>query len=415
MRYNYFKHYKFNHTKFAIGLLSISSYFYINYKKTSLQSCGIIGYIGQKDQAVQACVNGIQILQFRGYDSCGVCTYNKDKKDYDITKYSSITPYYSNEKSDDCIVKITNEVPKKHLKSTVGIGHTRWATHGRKIDINAHPHIDFSGKIALVHNGIISNYKVLKEYLEKKENVILKTETDTEVVVQLIGLLYSKGKGFKESVKEVLENHIEGTYAFLIMNKDEPNKILAARSGSPLLVGVGSDFYIISSDSYAFQKYTSNYFMIESSEILELDTTISHKNTKLIKAIYEEVHSFPAKGFNHFLIQEIYEQPETIRRATNYGGRFKEIKSNYSQVNLGGLEQYKEFFYNLKNLIIIATGTSYYASLFVSNIFRRMNIFDTVQVIDACEFDEHFIPKVNPLAIFVSQSGESKDVLVAVR
>lgn len=380
----------------------------------SLSCCGIIGFIGKEKTAVEVCVEGIQVLQFRGYDSAGVSSYNEETKKFETTKYASQIPYYTQEKSDDCIAKISKEVPEKHAKSKCGIGHTRWATHGKKIDLNAHPHWDSTGKINLVHNGIIDNFKEVKEYLTKK-GVELKTETDSEVIVQLIGYFYSQGMSFKDAVKEALEKHIEGTYALLIVNSDDPGKIIAARNGSPLLVGVGADYYIVSSDSYAFQKYTSDYFMIESREIVELSAEMKLSNVKIKQALVEEIYRTPLKGYEHFMIQEIFEQPETIKRAMNFGSRFKQINNNHFEVQLGGLQQYKEYLQKGKNLIIISTGTSYFASIFVGNLFRKFELFNTVQVIDACEFVEEQIPQENPIAIFVSQSGESKDVIVAVR
>lgn len=414
--------FKFNYNQIKRNILiSLSlgyTYQQIQKKKQSnrLLSCGIIGYIGKEPTAVQVCVEGIQVLQFRGYDSCGISIINEETKEIETCKYATegnICSKTNNEVNDlDCIVKLSKEAPLKLHQSCIGIGHTRWATHGKKISLNAHPHLDNSGKIALVHNGIIDNFKEIKEYL-LQNGVELKSETDTEVIVQLIGLFYSKGMSFKDAVKETLEKHVIGTYALLIINKDEPNKILATRNGSPLLVGVGKDFYIISSDSYAFQRYTSDYFMIESREIVEISSDMKLHNIKILQASVEEIYKIPLKGYDCFMIQEIMEQPETLKRAMNFGSRFRQINNNNFEVQLGGLVQYKDYLLKGKNLMIIATGTSYFASLFVSNLFRKFEIFNTVQVIDACEFNENYIPFDNPIAIFVSQSGESKDVLDA--
>lgn len=378
--------------------------------------CGIIGYVGKDNCAVEICIEGIQVLQFRGYDSCGICTYNETKKEFQITKYASEIPHLRNKQNDDtknfdCIERLCNEVIVTHEKSKLGIGHTRWATHGKKVNKNAHPHIDNSGKIALVHNGIIDNFKEIKEFLNK-EGIELKSETDTEVIVQLIGLFYSRGMTFTESIKEALEKHILGTYALLIVCIDEPTKLIATRNGSPLLVGVGEDFYVVSSDSYAFQKYTSDYFMIGSRELVELSSEKKLTNVILRQAKVEEIYKNPIEGFDYFLLQEIMEQPETLKRAMNYGSRFKKI-GNHFEVNLGGLNEHVDYLRKAKNLIIIATGTSYFASCFVGGLIKKLDCFNTVQIIDACSFDESDIPKDNPIAIFVSQSGESKDVLNA--
>lgn len=398
--------------KAALGLIALSYCWFERSKK--LSCCGIIGYVGKEKIAVEVCVEGIQVLQFRGYDSCGICTYNEEKKDFQITKLASDSLDSSREGYEDCIVKVTKNAPKEHAPSRVGIGHTRWATHGKKISLNAHPHVDFSGKFSLVHNGVIDNFKELKAFLESK-GITCISETDTEVIVQLIGYFYSQGMSFFESVKEVLEKYIVGTYALLVMNKDEPGKIIASRYGSPLLVGVGNDFLIVSSDSYAFQKYTSFYYMIESGSIVELNDSLKINDKLLKETAVEEIHKVPKKEYKHFMIQEILEQPETISRAMNFGGRIQQInKVNYIS-KLGGLEANQEILKKGKNLIIIATGTSYWSSLFVSNIFKKLNTFNTVQVIDACEFCAEDIPQENPLALFVTQSGESKEILTSVR
>jgi glucosamine--fructose-6-phosphate aminotransferase (isomerizing) len=239
------------------------------------KACGIIGYIGKEPLAVQVCVEGIQILQFRGYDSAGVCTVNGDE--FQITKYAS--DYLGNDQG-DCIKKIEETVPKTHTSSTLGIGHTRWATHGRKISLNAHPHLDFSSRIAIVHNGIIDNYKELKGFLNQN-NIQLKSETDTEVIAQLIGYYYNKGLSFKDSVSKTLNNHIVGSYALIIINKDLPDTLIAARNGSPLLIGTGKDFFIVSSDVAAFQKYTNNYFNIDNQEIIELKLSMTLNHVKI--------------------------------------------------------------------------------------------------------------------------------------
>lgn len=399
---------------FSLGLSYLSKYF-IDKRMFSNKHycCGIIGYVGKDQIAKEVCIDGIQVLQFRGYDSCGICTYNEEKKDFELTKFASEVPYFEKEKSDDCISKLTTEVAKTHSPSNIGIGHTRWATHGKKIPLNAHPHLDNSGKIALAHNGIIDNFKEIKAFLTSK-NIKMQTETDTEVIVQLIGMYYSEGNSFKDSVKFTLERHIVGTYALVIMNKDEPNKIIACRNGSPLLVGVGKDFYIVSSDSYAFQRYTNDYFKVDNQDIIELSSDLKIQNVKIKQALVEEIYKTPLEGYKHFMIQEIMEQPETIKRAMNFGSRFKQLKVDLFEVKLGGLEVHKEYLQKGKNICVIATGTSYFASLFVGGIIRKMNIFNTVQIIDACEFTEDYLPKENPICIFVSQSGESKDVLNAV-
>ena len=276
--------------------------------------------------------------------------------------------------------------------------------------INAHPHLDFSGKIAVVHNGIIDNYKEIKEFLKQNKIEVI-SETDTEVAAQLVGFYYNKGLSFKDSVSKALNNHIIGSYAFLFINKDQPDSMVIARNGSPLLVGTGEDFFIISSDVAAFQKYTNTYFSVDNQDILELNLNMKIKEIKIKQTAIEEVYIKPKGNYEHFMLQEIMEQPETINRAMNYGSRFKSISNNLFVVKLGGLEQYLEFLKSAKNLLIIACGTSYFASMFVSNLMRKLEIFNSVQIVDGADFTIEYIPKDNPLIIFVSQSGETYDIL----
>ena len=302
-------------------------------------------------------------------------------------------------------------MPKIHQPSTVGIGHTRWATHGRKISINAHPHLDFSGKIALVHNGIIDNYKELKEFLSSN-GIEMNSETDSEVIVQLIGYYYNKkGLTFKEAVSKTLNNHIVGSYALAIINKDVPDTMIVARNGSPLLVGTGKDFFIVCSDTAAFQKWTNNYFIIDNQDIVELNLSMKTSHMKIKTTMTVEVLLKPKEPYEHFMMQEIMEQPDTINRAMNYGSRFKTISNQLFGVKLGGLEQYVDFLKNAKNLVIVACGTSYFASMFVANLMRRLEIFNSVQIVDGALFSADYIMKDNPAMIFVSQSGETYDVL----
>lgn len=388
------------------GAIATASVFKMRFGK-KIRCCGIIGYLGKEKNAVDVCVEGIQILQFRGYDSCGLCTINS-KQDFEVTKYAS--DFNNPNNTGDCIQKMVETAHKLHEPSHIGIGHTRWATHGRKIPLNAHPHLDNSGKIALVHNGIIDNYRELTQFL-LSNGIKCKSDTDTEVIVQIIGMFYNKGMPFKEAVAKTLNEHIIGSYALAIMNKDQPNSLIVARKGSPLLVGTGEDFFIVSSDVSAFQKYTNNYFTIDSANIVELNLNMKISTDKIKTSIKENILLTPLEGYKHFMIQEIYEQPETIKRAINFGSRFKAISNEISAVKLGGLEQYSSFLKQANNLIIIACGTSYHASLFVANLMRKLDIFNTVQVIDGAEFNVDYIPKENPIAIFVSQSGETYDII----
>ena len=266
----------FNSNKFSKFFMSsiFSAYMLNSYSSKRAKSCGIIGYLGKDPLAVEVCLEGIQILQFRGYDSAGICTIEDNK--FKITKFAS--DYFSGE---DCIKQIAESAPKLHKKSLLGIGHTRWATHGRKITINAHPHLDFSKKIALVHNGIIDNYKEIKELLIKN-NINLSSETDSEVIVQLIGYYYNiKKLSFKESVAETIKCHLVGSYALAIIHEDFPEKLIVARNGSPLLVGKGNNFFIVSSDVLIILLFRLQPFKTTQTTISLL------KIKKLLNLIYQ--------------------------------------------------------------------------------------------------------------------------------
>jgi glucosamine--fructose-6-phosphate aminotransferase (isomerizing) len=246
------------------------------------------------------------------------------------------------------------------------------------------------------------------------KGVELKSETDTEVVVQLVGWYYSQGASFKEAVTKTLNNHIVGSYALLFINKDHPDRLIAARNGSPLLIGTGKDFFIVSSDAAAFQKYTNNYFLVDNQDIIELTTDMKITESKIQQASVEQIYLKPKEGYDHFMLQEIMEQPDTCNRAMNYGSRFVQISHQFYAVKLGGLEIYSDFLKNAKNLLIVACGTSYFASMYVCNLMRKLDIFNTIQLVDGAEFTIDHIPKENPIMIFVSQSGETFDVLKPV-
>ncbi len=406
LKYSNIKLYAKSFLKFST-LSTVGLYILFNNSQKNAKNCGIIGYIGKDKNAVQVCIEGIQILQFRGYDSAGVCTLDSSNE-MQITKYAS--DYFGTDQS-DCIKRIVESVPKTHVDSNIGIAHTRWATHGKKISLNAHPHLDFSEKIALVHNGIIDNYKELREFLNSN-GIEVRSETDTEVIVQLVGFYYNKGLSFKEAVAKTLNSHIVGSYALVILNKDQPDTLICARNGSPLIIGVGEDFYIVSSDVAAFQKWTNNYVNVENQDIVELNTSMKLSCLKIQTTIgTDSVLLKPKEPFEHFMLQEIMEQPDTIDRAMNYGSRFRPISNKLTGIKLGGLEQYVDFLKNSKNLVIIACGTSYFASMFVANLMRKLEIFNSVQIVDGAEFSVEYIPKENPIMIFVSQSGETYDVL----
>lgn len=215
----------------------------------------------------------------------------------------------------------------------------------------------------------------------------------------------------KDAISKTLNQDLVGSYALVILNKDEPNKLYCARNGSPLVIGTGENFYIVSSDVAAFQKYTTNYILIDNQQILEVNLDMKIEETKIKKTQLENIYLKPTAPYEHFMIQEIFEQPDTVNRAMNYGSRIVTISNQICGVKLGGLEKYANFLKLSKNLLIVACGTSYFASMFVSNLMRKLDIFNSVQIVDGAEFSKDYIPKENPVLIFVSQSGETYDVL----
>lgn len=344
-------------------------------------------------------------MQFRGYDSCGICTFSEGN--FVCSKLASTQ---DDKTQGDCIDKLVTSVRKEHGDSFLGIGHTRWATHGLKVTRNAHPHMDYKNRIALVHNGIIDNFKDLRAKV-LAAGIKLSSETDTEIIAQLISLNLDTEKDFKKALELTLEKEIHGTYALAIMHLDEPDKLYCVRNGSPLLIGKGEDFFIVSSDAAAFKNYTESYFHIDNNDIVELTLDMKICQSKILIAKSDEVLRAPRQGYDYFMLQEIYDQPDTINLAMSNGGRLEKDEKSKAVVKLGGLEENKNILLKVENLIIFACGTSYFASVFVANLARQLGVFNTVQVVDASGFNENMLPKHKTLAMFVSQSGESYDVI----
>lgn len=362
--------------------------------------CGIIAYLSKNKSAIDYLINGLIILQNRGYDSAGICTINQYNRLVN-TKFAS-DPTHS------AIDKL-KEYLHLHQSNSIGIAHTRWATHGAKTDNNAHPHIDSKNRIALVHNGIIENYKELKDFLIKN-NFTFSSETDTEVIVNLISYYLDNPKyGIWDAINKAITK-LQGTWGIAIIYKDDPNNIYICKKGSPLLVAYDNDFTIIASEASAFSRYTSKYIVLRDNEIIKLGTD---KYDQLIDYEFKTVEELDnveltPQPYPHWMLKEIFEQPTTALRAISMGGRIYDESS----VKLGGLSNHKETLLKLKNLIIVASGTSYHAGLIGAKFFRYLRCFNSVRVIDASEFVIEDIPPLDePTGMIVlSQSGETKDV-----
>lgn len=360
------------------------------------ESCGIIGYIGTEAKAIEVLLHGLEQLQNRGYDSAGVATIHNEE--VRVTKYAS-----DELQTADALRKLKEE-SKKHENSCIGIGHTRWATHGGRTDNNAHPHTDHKNRIFLVHNGTISNVTEVRETLRTR-GIPIKTETDTELIALLIGTYLDEGHTLKMATTLALQQ-LTGTWGIAVFNRENPGEILVARKGSPMIVGIGENEMYAASEVSAFSKYTDKYYALKDDELLVLDPknkVIEHSQIQKTKEAYIE-HS---KGkYTHWTLKEIEEQPEAVARALNYGARL--LKDG---AKLRGLDEVKEQMLAVKNLVMVGCGTSYHAGLYGAHIFKQLGILNTVQVIDGSEFVESDIPLDMPGSISISQSGETYDVI----
>lgn len=378
--------------------------------------CGICCYIG--DDCAFACIfNGLTILQNRGYDSCGIATINNN---------SITTTKYASSDTESALNKLS-PFSIDHGNNSIGIGHTRWATHGSKCDKNAHPHSDSKNRITLVHNGIIENYNTLYNNLVKK-GYTFTSETDTEVIANLIGSFLDDGYDIYNAIENSTKI-MTGTWGLALLYMSEPNKIFLSKNGSPLLVGLSTNkrFAYIASEQSAFSNHINQYFSLNDKQLLILtkneDNNIYqyvystresidfNANTKLINTLSEYVASTP-EPFPHYTIKEIYEQSVSVIHAINNGGR---LKGDY-EVHIGGLNDKAALLHQIRHLIILACGTSYNAGLVGSKYMRELRSFDSVRVIDAAEFCIYDIPTAHEDygILAISQSGETRDVVTAL-
>jgi glucosamine--fructose-6-phosphate aminotransferase (isomerizing) len=363
--------------------------------------CGISAFIGNFNGIAYA-FDGIKVLQNRGYDSSGVCSINEDNQ--------FICHKYATKQNQTAIDILENDV-YKHTPGKIAQFHTRWSTTGGKTDINAHPHIDYTDRFSIVHNGIIENYASVKKDLIENYNAEFKSQTDTEVIVNLISIMYNKYNDVEEAIKQALLN-LEGTWAFVLITTIHPNKMFCARHGSPLLIGFGDNFNIISSEQAGFCNYVNNYICLNDNDIVVLEQTndtviFNKKNYYNIREVTVGTIEKSPSPFPHWTIKEIHEQSDAVLRTLNYGSRLVEDK-----VRLGGFNRNEKDLRHIDNLILLGCGTSYNAGLYTSNVFKRISGFNSVQTFDGAEFSEFDIPKTNKTAtIFISQSGETRDLI----
>ena len=363
--------------------------------------CGIIGYIGDK-RAYEIIIKGLQRLEYRGYDSAGIAIGTENK----------LNIYKRAGKVADLVDYINN----KNTNGSTGIGHTRWATHGEPNQRNAHPHKSGDSNLVLIHNGIIENYNSIKNVLQKKGH-IFKSETDTEVLVHLIEEIKTIEKvNLFEAVRLAL-NEVTGAYAILVIDKENTDEIIAARKGSPLLIGIGEGEYFIASDASPIVEYTRNVVYLEDEQIAKIKKdeklqikTIYNKNKRLYTNILElSLEAIEKEGFEHFMLKEIYEQPKCILNTMR--GR---INSRTGEINLGGILDYEKKIMNANRIIIIGCGTSWHACLIGEYLFEDLARIP-VEVEYASEFRyRNPVISEKDIVLAISQSGETADTIAAL-
>jgi len=362
--------------------------------------CGIVGYIGQKN-SLPILLEGLQRLEYRGYDSAGIALVH----DGQLTVY----------KKAGKVTELVNLIGGTGTPSQLGIGHTRWATHGEPNDVNAHPHWDCKREIAIIHNGIIENYVTLKTKLQQDGHTI-RTVTDTEVLVHLIEEMYKRTNDLFSAVRLALLE-VEGAYGILVVSTKEPDKIIAARKGSPLVIGMGDKENLVASDAAALVDHTRQVTYLEDGEIACLTAdkvfTKTIQDEEVIKQVEEitfDLEQIEKGGYEHFMLKEIYEQPESLTNSMR--GRLLVGEGN---AKLGGLESVRDKLLNARRLIITACGTSWHAALAGKFMLEQLAGIP-VEVDYASEFRyRNPIVDSNDVVFVISQSGETADTLAALK
>lgn len=362
--------------------------------------CGIVGYIGPRE-AYPILIKGLHRLEYRGYDSAGIAILNDKLRVY---------------KTKGKVSELENFVKDKDLHGTIGIAHTRWATHGEPNDVNAHPHFSQSENLALIHNGIIENYAILKEELINN-GYTFSSNTDTEVLVQLIEYIKITNNVSLFDAVQLALNQVVGAYAIVIISKDDHNTLIAARKGSPLVVGIGEDDFFLASDATPIVEYTKNVVYLNDEEIailrrgeeIQVRTISNVKKTPMIHKLEMNLSELEKEGYEHFMLKEIYEQPKTIFDSCR--GR---IQKEISYISLAGIIDHKDKFLKARRIIILACGTSWHSGLVGEYLFEELAKIP-VEVEYSSEF-RYRKPLIFPddIIIAISQSGETADTLAAI-
>ncbi|MGF1556796.1 glutamine--fructose-6-phosphate transaminase (isomerizing) [Paucihalobacter sp.] len=366
--------------------------------------CGIVGYLGHRE-AYPILIKGLQRLEYRGYDSAGIAIYDGDTIKMSKTKG----------KVSDLIDCVKAEI---NTKGTLGIGHTRWATHGVPNKVNSHPHYSNSGNLVIIHNGIIENYETLKKELTKR-GYIFHSDTDTEVLVNLIEDIQIKEKIKLGKAVQIALNQVVGAYAIAVFDKNKPNEIVVAKLGSPLAIGIGDDEFFIASDASPFIEYTKNAIYLEDEEMAIIRSGKKIRVRKIsddslidpyIQELQLNLEQIEKGGYDHFMLKEIYEQPSAI--LDTFRGR---LLSDQAIIKMSGVEDNMKRFLNAPRIIVVACGTSWHAGLVSEYIFEDLARIP-VEVEYASEFRyRNPVINENDVVIAISQSGETADTLAAIK
>jgi len=362
--------------------------------------CGIVGYIGARE-AYPILINGLYRLEYRGYDSAGVALLNGDIQVH---------------KCKGKVSDLEKHIGKDKVIGNIGIAHTRWATHGEPNDVNAHPHYSESRGLAIIHNGIIENYLSLKEELIKRGHEF-RSATDTEVLVNLIeDIQTNEGVELVEAVRIAL-NQVVGAYAIVVLSKEFPDMLVAARKGSPLVIGIGKNEFFLASDATPIVEYTQNVVYLDDEEMavvqrgkeLKIKTIKNKEKTPYVQKLQMSLNTLEKGGYDHFMLKEIFEQPRSIR--DSFRGRLSAVKGD---VWLGGIIDYEQKLINAKRIIIVACGTSWHAALVGEYLLEDLARIP-VEVEYASEFRyRNPVLSENDVVIAISQSGETADTLAAI-
>lgn len=367
--------------------------------------CGIVGYIGHRD-AYPIIIKGLKRLEYRGYDSAGLMLFDGE---------NTVNVSKTKGKVVDLEAKASSEIP---LVGRLGMGHTRWATHGVPNDVNSHPHVSNNGELTIIHNGIIENYNSLKQELSKR-GYIFKSDTDTEVLVNLIEDVQKQGKLKLGHAVQVALKQVVGAYAIAVFDSKKTNEVIVARLGSPLAIGVGEGEFFIASDASPFIEYTSNVIYLEDEEMAIVRTNKPIRIRKVkddtivptyVQELQLSLDQIEKGGYEHFMLKEIYEQPNVIK--DTYRGR---LLVNEGMVRMAGIDDNLERFVNAKRIIIVACGTSWHAGLVAEYVIEEYTRIP-VEVEYASEF-RYRNPIINKddVLIAISQSGETADTLAAIK